>query len=219
MIYVPAKLFNVCASCSGSNEVQRRPLDVNEVVREVLKLVRSDLASRDITVIFELSSALPTVIGDRVLLQQVLLNLIFNGCDAVADTELAAHRRLHIHTLWNGETVQVSVGDQGQGIALDDMEHLFEPFFTTKPKAWAWDSPSAALSSMPITDSFGPQITPIAARAFISRCLHIREKVHERLGAYRFYSRRRSFRVESTCAIAAFCRTEYGYIRFATRVP
>ena len=113
------------------NEVQRQPLDLNEVVQDVLKLVRSDLASRTIAVNTGLSSTLPAVIGDRVLLQQVLLNLILNGCDAMAD---AKHRRLHIKTQWHGNAVQVSVVDQGRGIALDDMAHLFEPFFSTKPQ-------------------------------------------------------------------------------------
>ena len=116
------------------DEVQHQPLKMNEVVQDVLKLVRSDLTSRNIAVTIDLSTELPAVIGDRVLLQQVLLNLILNGCDAVADAELAEHRRLHIHTLWNGQAVQVSVRDQGRGIALDDMQRLFEPFFTTKPQ-------------------------------------------------------------------------------------
>jgi two-component system sensor kinase FixL len=80
----------------------------------------------------DLASRLPVVIGDQVLLQQVLLNLILNGCDAAAHTGCVEHRQLHIQTLWNGDAVQVSVGDQGEGIALDDMEHIFEPFFTTK---------------------------------------------------------------------------------------
>jgi C4-dicarboxylate-specific signal transduction histidine kinase len=112
-------------------EVQHQPLEVNEVIQDVLKLVQSDLATRNIVVTIDLSSELPAVIGDRVLLQQVLLNLILNGCDAVAHTE---HRRLHICSLWNGEAVQVSVRDLGRGIALDDIPHLFEPFFTTKPQ-------------------------------------------------------------------------------------
>jgi two-component system sensor kinase FixL len=116
------------------DEVQHQPLKMNEVVQDVLKLVRSDLMSRNIAVNIDLSSRLPAVIGDRVLLQQVLLNLILNGCDAMTEAELAEHRLLHIRTLWNGEAVQVSVHDQGQGIALDDMQYLFEPFFTTKPQ-------------------------------------------------------------------------------------
>jgi len=114
------------------DEVQYQPLDVNEVVRKVLKLARCDLANRNIAVEISLASQLPAVIGDRVLLQQVLLNLILNGCDAAAHADCAEHRQLHIHTLWNGDLVQISVRDQGRGIALDDMERIFEPFFTTK---------------------------------------------------------------------------------------
>jgi len=113
------------------NEVQHQPLNLNEVVKDVLKLVRSDLASRYIVVNTGLSSKLPAVIGDRVLLQQVLLNLILNGCDAMADAE---QRRLHIKTQWHGNAVQVSVVDHGRGITPDDMAQLFEPFFTTKPQ-------------------------------------------------------------------------------------
>jgi len=116
------------------DEAQHQPLDVNEVVEEVLKLVRCDLANRNIIVNISLASKLPAVIGDRVQIQQVLLNLIMNACDAVADADCVEHRQLHIRTLWNGNAVQVSVGDQGRGIALDDIECIFEPFFTTKPQ-------------------------------------------------------------------------------------
>lgn len=115
------------------DEVQHQPLDVNEMVREVLKLVRSDVANRNMTVKINLATRLPAFIGDRVLLQQVLLNLILNGCDAAADANYAERRQLHIQTLWNGGVIQVSVGDQGRGIAPDVREHIFEPFFTTKP--------------------------------------------------------------------------------------
>ena len=114
------------------DEVQHQPLDVNEVVREVLKLVRCDLANRNIAVKIGLASQLPAVIGDRVLLQQVLLNLILNGCDAAAHAGCIEHRQLHIRTLWTGDAVQVSVSDQGRGIAPDDLKRIFEPFFTTK---------------------------------------------------------------------------------------
>ena len=116
------------------DEVQYQPLAINAVVQEVLKLVRSDLASRNIVVKIDLSSRLPNVIGDRVLLQQVLLNLILNGCDAASHVGCVEQRRLRIRSLWNGDAVQVSVSDQGRGIAIDDMESIFEPFFTTKPQ-------------------------------------------------------------------------------------
>ena len=116
------------------DEAQYQPLAINAVVQEVLKLVRCDLASRNIVVIIDLASRLPNVIGDRVLLQQVLLNLILNGCDAVSHADCVDQRRLSVRSLWNGDAVQVSVSDQGRGIAIDDMERIFEPFFTTKPQ-------------------------------------------------------------------------------------
>ena len=114
------------------DEVQHQSVDKNEVVQDVLKLVRSDLVNRNIAVSISLASQLPAVMGDRVLLQQVLLNLIMNGCDAAAHADYIEHRQLHINTLWNDKAVQVSVGDQGRGIVLNDMERIFEPFFTTK---------------------------------------------------------------------------------------
>ncbi|MDD5321468.1 MAG: ATP-binding protein [Methylococcales bacterium] len=116
------------------DEVQSQPVDVNKVVRKVLKLVHGDLANRNMVANIDLAAQLPAIIGDRVLLQQVLLNLIMNGCEAAAHVEAVEHRQLYIHTLWNGDAVQVSVCDRGRGIAIDDMEHIFEPFFTTKPK-------------------------------------------------------------------------------------
>lgn len=113
-------------------ETEYQPLDVNKVVQEVLKLMRNELTNRNIAVNTGLASELPAVIGDQVQLQQVLLNLIINACDTMADSGIMGNHQIHISTLWNKVAVQVSVRDQGRGIALDHMERIFEPFFTTK---------------------------------------------------------------------------------------
>lgn len=113
-------------------EMYYQCLNVNEVVQEVLKFVHTDLANRNIVVNVNLDSKLPWVIGDLVQIQQVMLNLIMNSSEATAHAEHLEDRQLHIKTLNKGEVVQVSVSDQGHGIALDDMERIFEPFFTTK---------------------------------------------------------------------------------------
>jgi len=113
-------------------DIQFRPLNVNYVVLDVLKLVNSDLKHRGVTVNSDLSSDIPLVTADNVLLQQVLLNLIMNACDAVSDTDCIEHRQIHIHTQWTGTATQVAVKDYGTGIKKDDMEHIFERFFTTK---------------------------------------------------------------------------------------
>jgi two-component system, LuxR family, sensor kinase FixL len=116
------------------SEVQLQALDPNEVVHNVLKLVHSDLVNQKVAVHLELALHLPAINGDGVQLQQVLLNLVLNGCDAMADVE-AIDRRLLVRTeLADDKDVRVSVADQGHGVPPGKMERIFEPFFTTKMK-------------------------------------------------------------------------------------
>jgi PAS domain S-box-containing protein len=115
-------------------EVQRHPLSVNEVVQEVLRLVRSDLVNQNFTAHTDLAPDLPLVHGDSVQLQQVLLNLVMNACEAMAGAEKDA-RRLTIRTKQSEDgSVQVSVIDCGPGIAPGKLEQVFESFYTTKAK-------------------------------------------------------------------------------------
>jgi PAS domain S-box-containing protein len=116
-----------------TGEVQNQPLNVNEIVQEVLKLVRSDLVNQNFTSQTELAPYLPVIRGDRVQLQQVLLNLVMNGCDAMAGAA-RNNRQLTISTELSGDdSVHVSVADRGGGIDPEKLELVFEPFFTTKP--------------------------------------------------------------------------------------
>jgi len=116
-------------------EVQQHSLHINEVVQDVLKLIRSDLVNQKVTVDCELARNVPTVTGDPVQLQQVLLNLVVNACDAMVDCN-TPERRLVIRTgTENGNgAVLVSVTDRGGSIPEEKMEQIFEPFFTTKAK-------------------------------------------------------------------------------------
>ena len=116
-------------------EVQQHSLRINKVVRDVLKLIRTDLINQKITVDTELSQNLPIVTGDPVQLQQVLVNLVVNACDAMADCN-TPERRLLIRTgIENGSSaVVVSVTDRGGSIPEKKIEEIFEPFFTTKEK-------------------------------------------------------------------------------------
>ena len=106
-------------------------LDINEVVQDVLKLMRNDLVIHDVTVHTELGENLPAVQGDRVELQQVLLNLMLNGCEAMADCDPSERQLLITSGMENG-AVRVSVTDRGGSIPEERMERVFEPFFTTK---------------------------------------------------------------------------------------
>ena len=117
------------------DEVQQHSLQINRVVEDVLQLIRSDLVSQTVTVDTELAPHLPTVTGDPVQLQQVVVNLVVNACDAMTDCN-TSERRLLIRTgIENGSrVVTVSVTDRGDSIPEERMEQIFEPFFTTKAK-------------------------------------------------------------------------------------
>ena len=114
-------------------EVDQQPLDVNNTVQEVLKLIHGDLVNHSVTMHTQLAPALPTVKGDRVQLQQVLLNLVMNASDAM-NSNSSTDRQMIVRTeLSDGEGVRFSVSDCGSGIAPDELEQVFDPFFTTKP--------------------------------------------------------------------------------------
>jgi C4-dicarboxylate-specific signal transduction histidine kinase len=110
-------------------ETVLQPVDVNEVAREVIDLAYGELMSRRVTVKSTLSPAIPPVLGDRVQLQQVVLNLVLNACDAMKGTPMA-QRHLELLTGSEGEFVQVVISDRGSGIPDDQLERVFEPFVT-----------------------------------------------------------------------------------------
>ena len=112
-------------------EVSLRPLLLNEIIEEVLHLTHSDLIGRGITVVRDLAADLRPISGDRVQLQQLVLNLILNGADAMADNE-PGMRRLYFQTTLHRDRVQASVRDEGVGLPAD-VDRLFQPFYTTKP--------------------------------------------------------------------------------------
>lgn len=113
-------------------EVQRTPLRINDLVRDVLMLMRSDLINHGVTVAADLAGGLPRISGDRVQLQQVVLNLLMNACDAVSAMP-AARRRLTVRTRRGDDSlIQLSIIDQGPGIPPDKLERVFDAFYTTK---------------------------------------------------------------------------------------
>jgi PAS domain S-box-containing protein len=113
-------------------EVHRQVLDLSEVLLDVLKLVRSDLVNQGVSLGTELAPDLPAVFGDRVQVQQVVLNLVMNGCDAMSGIE-RPHRRLIVKAAHeDGGGVRVSIADHGCGIPRETLSRVFEPFFTTK---------------------------------------------------------------------------------------
>jgi signal transduction histidine kinase len=117
----------------GRHAMERRPVDVNEVIRDALGVVDAEARRRGVTVVRQLASELPQIIGDHVHLQQVVLNLVLNGMDAVAGVEESA-RRITIGTSAIANGVEISVADNGPGIDPAIAPRLFESFATTKSR-------------------------------------------------------------------------------------
>lgn len=107
------------------------PLDPADLLDEVARMVRSDALIRNVTFTAETPASLPFVKGDRVQLQQAIINLILNAFDAVSTAD--GSREVSIRTVTDGVGhVSVLVSDSGKGIEPEAMSRLFEPFFTTK---------------------------------------------------------------------------------------
>ena len=107
-----------------------RPLPLNNLIAEVLRLTNADLIGHGVTVERGFATGLPPVLGDRIQLQQLVLNLILNGADAMAG-KAPGTRLLQITTSRHGESALVSIRDHGTGLPVETA-HLFEPFYTTK---------------------------------------------------------------------------------------
>jgi signal transduction histidine kinase len=108
-------------------------LDINEAIREVIVLTRGEALKNSVSVQMQLAEGLPLVQGDRVQLQQVVLNLILNAVEAMSSVD-DARRELLISTERNeAHEVLVAVSDSGPGIDPEHRERVFDSFYTTKP--------------------------------------------------------------------------------------
>jgi two-component system sensor kinase FixL len=115
-------------------EIEAIPLNINETIQEVVNLTYRDAESRNIAIRLETPENLPEVMGDKVQLQQVILNLVINGFDAMMYQE-AGSRELVIRTEQDEDNnIHVAVRDTGMGIEEEKLEQIFEPFVSTKPE-------------------------------------------------------------------------------------
>ena len=104
-------------------------LDINDAVRSTLALFQAVAHDQHLSIVGSLAADLPSIVADRVQLEQVMLNLVQNAADAMRGQ---AERRLSVSTLRAGTGIEVQVADNGRGLSEDVQQHLFEPFFTTR---------------------------------------------------------------------------------------
>ena len=119
------KLFKTAAH-------QNTPIEINDLVQQVLRMVENDLHDQGITVSTEFQDDLPQIAGDRTLLQQVILNLVKNAIEAMVAGRTAVKTLRLVTTQDGNSVVSLSVQDSGPGITPENGSHVFDPFFTTK---------------------------------------------------------------------------------------
>ena len=111
-------------------EVSSQMLDLNEVIADALHLMKNEIARRRVIVSHDLTHPLPQIAADRIQLQQVLLNLILNACEAMQFSSTNAPQ-ISITTKSEGTSVSVEITDNGHGLPAD-AESIFQPYYTTK---------------------------------------------------------------------------------------
>jgi PAS domain S-box-containing protein len=126
-----AEIMTRVRSLFRKEEITREVFDVNEIITDTVSLVRDEAYRRSISVRTELEARLPRILADRVQLQQVLMNLMLNGLEAMNDTggELLIRSQRD-----EAGQVLISVSDAGVGLPIEESEKIFDAFFTTKPQ-------------------------------------------------------------------------------------
>jgi C4-dicarboxylate-specific signal transduction histidine kinase len=117
---------------ANKTDFEKIPLDANDVVREVVALVQRELTNHRVSLRTELAPAPPIILGDRVQLQQVMINLVMNGIEAMQSVTDRPRELVIRSGQDDAERVLVSVTDCGVGLPAEAAERLFRAFFTTK---------------------------------------------------------------------------------------
>jgi PAS domain S-box-containing protein len=117
---------------ANKTSLEKVPVDINDIVRETIPLVQRELISHQVLLRMDLAPALPRIVGDRVQLQQMIINLVMNGIEAMQSV-IDRPREMVIRSRQDEtEQVLVAVTDSGVGISVENADRVFNPFFTTK---------------------------------------------------------------------------------------
>jgi signal transduction histidine kinase len=158
-------------------ESQPESVDVNEVIREMIVLLRSQATRYSISIRTELAEDLPKAVADRVQLQQAFMNLMLNGIEAIKDMSAAGELTIKSQQAEDGQLL-ISVSDTGVGLPAEQADQIFDAFFTTKPQGIGMGLPI----SRSIVESHGGRLwaTPNSGRgATLQFTLPCEVVVHE----------------------------------------
>ena len=126
-----ADIIRSLRSLVKKGETKKEPININEVLREIVDILNSEVIAHNMTISPLLDETLPLVIADKTQIQQVTLNLIMNAIDAMSQSA-ADNKKIKLQTETNNGFVRVSVYDSGPGIPSEDVDRVFDPFYTTK---------------------------------------------------------------------------------------
>jgi C4-dicarboxylate-specific signal transduction histidine kinase len=151
-------------------DLEKVPLDINDVVREVVALVEREVTSQQVSLRMELAPTLSMTFGDGVQLQQVMINLMMNGVEAMT-LITDRPRELVIQSRQDDiQNVLISVTDCGAGISAENEDQLFAPFFTTKSSGMGMGLSISRSITKPTVAGCGPRQTYPTAPRFSSPC-------------------------------------------------
>jgi len=126
-----ADIINRIRSIAKKGESKRRLADVNDLIEEMIALLRNEASRYSISIRTDLDADLPKVMADSVQVQQVMMNLIMNGIDAMKEVDRT--RELTIQSrLAENRQLTISISDTGVGLPAEQADHIFDAFFTTK---------------------------------------------------------------------------------------
>lgn len=126
-----ADIISRVRAMAGHKATESMPISINAVIEEAMLFLAHELQGHSVSLNLALAKGLPPVLADRIQLQQVVVNLVVNAVQAMAQTPID-QRRLTLRTSFDGDRVHVSVEDTGPGIDEAQQQRLFESFFTTK---------------------------------------------------------------------------------------
>ena len=125
-----AEVIDRVRTLFGKDAAQHEAVDVNQVIRDIVVLLKNEAQRHSVAVHLALAEGLPSVMGDHVQLQQVMLNLLLNGIEAIHNT----NGELRITSQARENEVLISVTDTGVGLPAEKLDQIFDAFFTTKPQ-------------------------------------------------------------------------------------
>ena len=127
-----AELLQRLRALAKKTDLKRTTFDINEMIREVIDLVAGEASARHVSIALQLHDDLPRMCGDRVQLQQVVLNLVLNAFEAIVEAS-DQPREIVVRTRREpAQGITVAVEDSGIGLEEDALKHMFDPFFSTK---------------------------------------------------------------------------------------